>query len=711
MVEIPSRDGARFKPMAVIDYNKAKSFIDLSNQMPSYSTSLRRSIKWFKKIAIELILGASVVNAHQLFKLYKDDASKMSITTFKENLCMQLLNHGIADIDTVPVSKQHAYTSAEKRGRCKLCYQKNKEIHGREYAIRKTRQVNSRCDACADKPLLCLECFFATHNISAKNLTADILGILDPILENSKDKLIAQSYDGAAVMSGRNTGVQARIKEKYNFAHFVHCYAHQLNLIMSQAASQNHKFIFWLTFFHRIMPKVDVLFNELQKRKIDPVEINQKIQSFDQNIMKIRNSIDEIINEATNIISSPFCEPMPSKRRRNNDSQFDHRIAALEVSGSRKRKKNVASWKHNTIKTARVQGQAYIISTKGKKVDARTVGPPCSCTQKCMQQFTEEGKKDVMSKLYNRTTKNEQDTYLQGLMEVRPIQRHRIRNAENKRESKSNFSYFVMKGRNRIPLCKQAFISLHAISHWQVQRLNTLLLAAKSPKDLRGRHNNRPRAICDEWIRKIKEHIDAFRVKVSHYSSKTISYLDAALDMKKMHNLFVNKHPELENIVKYEFYLEYFNENFNLKFGRPQVDVCSECERHGTRLKDVNLNDNAKRAAAAELMVHKRRAKKFYTKINEVQILCTERPEVMGLAFDCMQNMPLPHIPVQEIFYYRQLWVYAFQIHNLKDNTDHFYTYHEGQGQKGPNEVCTFLSDYIMKHIPPEITELYMFSD
>ncbi|VEN61902.1 unnamed protein product [Callosobruchus maculatus] len=380
------------------------------------------------------------------------------------------------------------------------------------------------------------------------------------------------------------------------------------------------------------------------------------------------------------------------------------------TSGSRKRKRNVASWKHNAVKTARVQGQAYV-STKGKKVDARTVGPACRCAQKCMQQFTEEEKKDVMSKLYNRTTKNEQDTYLQGLMEVRPIQRHRIRGAENKQERKSNFSYFVMKGPNRIPVCKQAFISLHAITHWQVQRLNTLLLAAKSPKDLRGRHNNRPRAICDEWTQKIKKHIDAFPVKVSHYSSKIIRYLDASLDVRKMHNLFVNKYPELENLVKYEFYLKYFKENFNLKFGRPQVDVCSECERHGTRLRDVNLNDNAKRVAAAELMVHKRRAKKFYNKIKEVQTLYTERPDVMGLAFDYMQNMPLPHIPVQEIFYYRQLWVSAFQIHNIKENTGHFYTYHEGQGHKGPNEVCTFLNDYIMNHIPPEITELHLFSD
>ena len=40
-------------------------------------------------------------------------------------------------------------------------------------------------------------------------------------------------------MSGIRTGVQTRIKEVYKNAHFVHCYAHQLNLILSQATSQN----------------------------------------------------------------------------------------------------------------------------------------------------------------------------------------------------------------------------------------------------------------------------------------------------------------------------------------------------------------------------------------------------------------------------------------------------------------------------------------
>ncbi|KAG8276304.1 hypothetical protein J6590_068592 [Homalodisca vitripennis] len=52
------------------------------------------------------------------------------------------------------------------------------------------------------------------------------------------------------------------------------------------------------------------------------------------------------------------------------------------------------------------------------------------------------------------------------------------------------------------------------------------------------------------------------------------------------------------------------------KFGRPQVDVCSQCEDLNTKMRS-SLNDNAKLAAAAEMLVHKRRANKFYKKNTE----------------------------------------------------------------------------------------------
>ncbi|CAB4031549.1 Hypothetical predicted protein, partial [Paramuricea clavata] len=55
--------------------------------------------------------------------------------------------------------------------------------------------------------------------------------------ENIMDKLIGQTYDGVSVMSGHLNGVQAQIQREYPFAHFVHCAAHRLNLVLCQAAS------------------------------------------------------------------------------------------------------------------------------------------------------------------------------------------------------------------------------------------------------------------------------------------------------------------------------------------------------------------------------------------------------------------------------------------------------------------------------------------
>lgn len=43
---------------------------------------------------------------------------------------------------------------------------------------------------------------------------------------------VAQSYDGASVMSGAVGGVQAKFRVNHPEAIYVHCYAHQLNLVL-----------------------------------------------------------------------------------------------------------------------------------------------------------------------------------------------------------------------------------------------------------------------------------------------------------------------------------------------------------------------------------------------------------------------------------------------------------------------------------------------
>ena len=53
---------------------------------------------------------------------------------------------------------------------------------------------------------------------------------------NSVEKLVAQTYDGASVMSFELNGVQAKIKEDVPKAMFLHCYAHKLNLVLLHSA-------------------------------------------------------------------------------------------------------------------------------------------------------------------------------------------------------------------------------------------------------------------------------------------------------------------------------------------------------------------------------------------------------------------------------------------------------------------------------------------
>ena len=199
-----------------------------------------------------------------------------------------------------------------------------------------------------------------------------------------------------------------------------------------------------------------------------------------------------------------------------------------------------------------------------------------------------------------------------------------------------------------------------------------LLVQSKSPLDLRGKNrsgNAKPGTVC----LKIHEHISSFEVKVTHYGGKPKKYLDAHLNVKKMHDMFISKYPELEGDVNYTYYYGYFKENFNYSFGRPQVDVCCECESLSNKLKDPLLSENAR-------VFIREGQKKFYTSLKAASENKDE--ETAAICFDYMQNLPLPHIPVQEVFYMRQLWVNNFCIHNLKTNKAKMYVYHEGVANK-----------------------------
>lgn len=87
----------------------------------------------------------------------------------------------------------------------------------------------------SDKSFLVKESFMgfvAMTSSTADAVSEAALELLDK-LNIPIGKIRAQGYDGASVMSGVYNGVQAKIKEKLdNPAPFVHCSAHNLNLVL-----------------------------------------------------------------------------------------------------------------------------------------------------------------------------------------------------------------------------------------------------------------------------------------------------------------------------------------------------------------------------------------------------------------------------------------------------------------------------------------------
>jgi hypothetical protein len=92
--------------------------------------------------------------------------------------------------------------------------------------------------------------------------------------------------------------------------------------------------------------------------------------------------------------------------------------------------------------------------------------------------------------------------------------------------------------------------------------------------------------------------------------------------------------------------------------------------------------------------------------------MCQEKENVMVVTFLYIQNLPVPYIHVQEVFYDRQVWIHEFGMHVMERKKVFFHSYYEGQAVKGSNKVLTFLLDFTEKYAPPTIiTELLLFSD
>ena len=81
--------------------------------------------------------------------------------------------------------------------------------------------------------------FVELQDRTANRLTQALKESLDSL--NLESKHIAQAYDDTAVMRIFINAVQVQMKKFFPHAHYVHCYTHQLNLIIKKMVSCNKR--------------------------------------------------------------------------------------------------------------------------------------------------------------------------------------------------------------------------------------------------------------------------------------------------------------------------------------------------------------------------------------------------------------------------------------------------------------------------------------
>lgn len=153
------------KPQVIIDYNKGKGLVDVTDLRNSYHNPLRRSLKWYKKIILELLLNTSVLNALSLYE--EIHQKKIDITVFREMLIESLIKSDeITLLENIPTAQYHALEKVKTRGRCFTCYKEMMLQGGRDHAQKITRQVTTKCNTCIK--FFCLPCFFSEHKAIKK---------------------------------------------------------------------------------------------------------------------------------------------------------------------------------------------------------------------------------------------------------------------------------------------------------------------------------------------------------------------------------------------------------------------------------------------------------------------------------------------------------------------------------------------------------------
>lgn len=227
-------------------------------------------------------------------------------------------------------------------------------------------------------------------------------------------------------------------------------------------------------------------------------------------------------------------------------------------------------------------------------------------------------------------------------------------------------------------------------------------------KDLRGKHGKHK--TVDENIKNgVRDHINSIPRVESHYLRKqsTREYIEGGKTISDLYRDYkegcIQNDKPFANLVMYS---RIFNYEFNLSFFIPKKDQCDFCtsfnlssEEEKHKLKDT-YDMHIKEKELSRISKEEDKAK-----VGEHFIVA---------CYDLQAVFPVPKGDTSQFYYKSKLNCINFTICELKNKTVFCYAWHEGEGNRGVNELGTCVLKYLeekSKAINDPNLEVVMYSD
>ncbi|CAG7827961.1 unnamed protein product [Allacma fusca] len=144
-------------------------------------------------------------------------------------------------------------------------------------------------------------------------------------------------------------------------------------------------------------------------------------------------------------------------------------------------------------------------------------------------------------------------------------------------------------------VCQTTFRKTLNVSDSQISRIQKRMVETQEifPRNLRGRHDNRPHRLLEDTIKLIKEHLESYGAVENHYTrnkyDETVTFLPPHHTIKQLHLNYMDVHgndyPVSECTFRAQFHC------FHFKIGNPYDDTCDTCDYLQLKLQSAETEE------------------------------------------------------------------------------------------------------------------------